>query len=380
VSAQEIVEDEGLSFSSRDWFRNIRNIPQSRILRQIRSHLIANTGWAIVIAVVHGITPSHIIDDMHISTVPHAIMASALALLLVFRNNAAYDRYWEARKVWGSCTNSSRSLARLALRTFEGVESKELFLEYLKAYPFMLKQRLHRIPNEDEMMFLKLSEDEIASMVLAPSPPQFVAQRLTQVLATEFSPDESRFDVHRAYYRTLMEQEIVHLVDQLGMCERIMGTPVPRSYSLHTSRLLSIYLFTLPPVLVPHTEWYTPFVVCAICWGLLGKKRLSAILYIFIFSLILSTPSLVFLFVPAIEAIAYDIEEPFASGSGKSRLPIEKYAARIRLDIERMHLLEQMPPPRLEVRESSTETLSSFMQRYQGSTISQETDEVGTRE
>jgi ion channel-forming bestrophin family protein len=75
--------------------------------------------------------------------------------------------------------------------------------------------------------------------------------------------------------RLQLEEEIGKLVDALGMCERILTTPVPRKYSRHTSRFLTVYLLTLPIVLVPHTEYMTAPIVGAICWGLLSIEAIA---------------------------------------------------------------------------------------------------------
>ncbi|CAN0158157.1 unnamed protein product, partial [Phaeothamnion confervicola] len=130
-------------YSNRDWWDNVINLPKSRLLEKIRGHLAFNTAWAAAVSLAHALTPSHVFDDLHVSTVPHTTMAGALSLLLVFRTNAAYDRFWEARKVWGSVTNTARNAARLSAVTMAGdEESVRLFCEYAKTFPYLLKQVL----------------------------------------------------------------------------------------------------------------------------------------------------------------------------------------------------------------------------------------------
>ncbi|CAM9830192.1 unnamed protein product, partial [Ectocarpus fasciculatus] len=78
-------------YGSSDWFANIQNLPKSRLLYNIKEHLAYNTAFAFCISMVHFLTPQHIIDDVHVSPIPHSIMSGALGLLLVFRTNAAYN-------------------------------------------------------------------------------------------------------------------------------------------------------------------------------------------------------------------------------------------------------------------------------------------------
>ncbi|CAM9312683.1 unnamed protein product, partial [Laminaria digitata] len=76
-------------------------------------------------------------------------------------------------------------------------------------------------------------------------------------------------------YRMEIEHGLTSLIDSLGMCERILTTPVPRGYSRHTSRFLTVYGVTLPIVLVPHTELFTAPVVAAVCWGLFSIEEIA---------------------------------------------------------------------------------------------------------
>mmetsp|Transcript_14872 Transcript_14872/g.22138 ORF Transcript_14872/g.22138 Transcript_14872/m.22138 type:complete len:390 (-) Transcript_14872:53-1222(-) len=293
-------------FSSSDWFENLKNLPSSRVTKDIFSHLMFNTAWAVAVTAFHMFTPQHYIDDFHISTVPHSIMAGSLALLLVFRTNASYDRFWEARKIWGYVTNVTRNLTRLAKANFEDEEVLYFFKEYLKAFPFLLKQHLQDVRNDDELEWLKekFSNEEFENIQSHPNPPVFVCSRMSEILKTQYSPDTEQIQTS-VFYRIKIEEGINLLIDYMGMCERILTTPVPRSYSRHTSRFLTMFLFTLPIVLVPHTEFGTPFVVFLVGWGLLS-----------------------------IEGIAYLIEQPFHPV--KNQLPMINYCLEMQRDLEKI--------------------------------------------
>nr|AFA52595.1 hypothetical protein [Vaucheria litorea] len=282
-------------FASNDWLDNIKNLPASKINKDITSHLWFNTGWAVLITCIHMFTPQHYIDDFHISTVPQTLMASALSLLLIFRNNAAYDRFWESRKVWGAITNTVRNLARLGKITIDDEEVLSLYKDYLRSYPFLLKQHLQNTRNDEELDWLKarLPKYEFENIQSNPNPPLLVLQRMSQILGTLFPPS-SKPSQAKVFYRIKIEECINLLSDCVGLCERILNTPVPRSYSRHTSRLLTVFLLTLPIVLVPHTEFGTPLVVLLMGWGMLS-----------------------------IEGIAYLIEQPFDATN--NQLPMINY-------------------------------------------------------
>ena len=90
-------------YAARDWGRNMRSLPQSLILRRISSPLLFNQLVTLACVISHAIavrTSGPLGEVARVSAVPHTLLGSALGLLLVFRTNAAYDRYWEARKQW----------------------------------------------------------------------------------------------------------------------------------------------------------------------------------------------------------------------------------------------------------------------------------------
>ncbi|KAG5187644.1 Bestrophin, RFP-TM, chloride channel-domain-containing protein [Tribonema minus] len=309
------------AFSSEDWLENVINLPKSRLLLSIQSHLLFNTAWAAAVSVVHGMTPEHYFDHVGDTTMPHSIMASALGLLLVFRSNASYDRFWEARKVWGCITNTTRNLARLTQSCMSDEDTTyRAMLEYLKAYPWLLKQHLQDTRDDTEFKWLALPESELELLLSNPNPPLMACERMTQVIQLAYGTcggsgvngGRCREDDTSVAYRLQMEVEVGKLVDFLGMCERILTTPVPRSYSRHTSRFLTVYLFTLPMVLVGHTGYWTAAVVGLICWGLLS-----------------------------IEGIAYYIEQPF--DAGRQQLPLASYCQKMYMDITRISSPTPLP-------------------------------------
>lgn len=112
---------------------------------------------------------------------------------------------------------------------------------------------------------------------------------------------------HDSVQSLYLQQLVGNLCDYLGMCERILTTPIPPSYSRHTSRFLSLYCLTLPLVLVQQLLLFTPAAVAAVCWGLFS-----------------------------IEEIGACIEMPFSSPDGAGQLPLDRYTKTQRRDIERM--------------------------------------------
>jgi len=255
-------------FTSQDWAQNLWTIPSSTILKNIQSHALWNSAWAVVITYMHS---QGIIGTLN--AMPHQLMATALGLLLVFRTNSAYDRFWEARKVWGAVVNTTRDVVRVSLIAIDDPYLRDRMVQLTMIFPFLLKQHLQNDPDLNEVKaFSTLTSEELSTLVLDANPPLRVCQRMGEVLALNY---EDRDDITTFNYRTYLDNEITKLIDFLGMCERIKLTPVPLSYSRHTSRFLTLYMATLPFVLVNIAGNMTPFVVLGMCWGLFSIEEIG---------------------------------------------------------------------------------------------------------
>ncbi|CAM9754609.1 unnamed protein product, partial [Hapterophycus canaliculatus] len=97
-------------YSSEAWWHNLRTLPSSVILHRIKHPLLAQTLWATAVSLIHAA-----LGGVHsMSIKPHTLLGSALGLLLVFRTNAAYQRFQEGRKLWEEVLNVSRDIARMS--------------------------------------------------------------------------------------------------------------------------------------------------------------------------------------------------------------------------------------------------------------------------
>ena len=98
-------------YTSADWLKCLLSLPYSFALQRVSSHLMANTIFSVAIWISYCVFPQtvkYLIAGLN--TIPHMLLGSALGLLLVFRTNTAYDRFWEARKLWGSLISRTREV------------------------------------------------------------------------------------------------------------------------------------------------------------------------------------------------------------------------------------------------------------------------------
>lgn len=223
----------------------------------------------------------------------HTLIGVALGLLIVFRNNCSYDRYWEGRKLWGGIVNSSRSLLRGAA-VFAGGEVGALG-GLVTAYALALKQHLR---NDKDLGEIRdhVSPEVFAQVSGAGNPPAAIAVHISRWIQARVT--EGKCDTVTAQS---LEANVRVIVDSQGGCERILRTPIPFAYAVHIKQLLFLYLLSLPFILVGEMGWVAIPSTAAIAFGLLG-----------------------------IEEAGVEIEDPF--GDDPNDLPIEAICATVGRD------------------------------------------------
>jgi putative membrane protein len=223
---------------------------------------IAAVGAALQLAIQAGLAVPRL------DPLGHTLLGVSLGLLIVFRTNSSYDRYWEGRKAWGTVVNASRNLARLTAAHTPTAAPQCATL--LAAYAVALKARLRRVDATPELRPL-LPEEWFARGAPPEQHTEALTHDLNQVIYGELSA--GRVNAQTA---PNMERLVADLVDQQGTCERILNTPIPFGHAAHINQLLMAYLLTLPLVLVPPQGWLGVGMATVIAFGLLGIEGVGA--------------------------------------------------------------------------------------------------------
>lgn len=181
---------------------------------------------------------------------PFNLTSFAMALLVTFRCNQSYDRWWEARKLWGGTVNSCRSLAREMLtgmrKSSPALCSRGLCL--IVAYVNVLAAHLQGLSDEylRGRLEQKLMKDEVELIMASKHKPGGVLHAMGQVNRAAQERGEIDNITH-----LLLSGYVHNLTDYMGACERILRTPMPLSITRHTSRFLMVWMGCLPFALVP---------------------------------------------------------------------------------------------------------------------------------
>ncbi|MGQ0637589.1 MAG: bestrophin family protein [Planctomycetaceae bacterium] len=207
--------------------------------------------------------------DTGLGVAPYEIVGAVLALLLVLRTNAGYDRWYEGRKLWGGIVNQSRNLAIIGLEYGPRDERwRDQFVRWTVAFSHVSRHSLRGERNLSDLQ--SLLGGRLADVAAAPHMPTFVAERLAKLLR------EARLGGGLDGYAFLQaEHERAQLIDHVGACERIQKTPLARVFSIKIRRFLFLYLAALPVGIVDKSGALTPLLTMLVAYPLLSLDQIG---------------------------------------------------------------------------------------------------------
>lgn len=189
--------------------------------------------------------------------IPLSLFGSAVGVLLAFRNTSSYARWWEARILWGSIVNNSRSWGRQVTTVMRGggedlrpVQREMVY--YQIAWVHALRQHLRKLDPLADITGV-LSAKEIDELRPEKNVPVAIQQRQSVLLRDALD----RGWIDSMQWRA-MDETMNDLVDAQGGAERIKNTPMPRQYDFLPQMVVHLYCVLLPLVMVSSLGWFTP--------------------------------------------------------------------------------------------------------------------------
>ncbi|MPV85419.1 bestrophin family protein [Ostreibacterium oceani] len=196
----------------------------------------------------------------------------ALSLFLGFRNNTAYERWWEGRNLWGQLIKETRSIARTTRSVMDNHVDADMIARidrYLICYPICLRHQCQGTKMDSEVID-RLLADEHAQILGKVNP----ANALLLMLSREIGQHYQQGKISDIIYQTLDSRiDAINLI-QAG-CERLNKTPVPFAYNLLLQRTAMLYCLLLPFGLVSHTVWATAPLTLLITYTFFGLDALA---------------------------------------------------------------------------------------------------------
>jgi ion channel-forming bestrophin family protein len=288
-----------INYNTRGWLSNIFVFKKADTLRQLFPMILLVGAYSA--GVVYLETCVLKLDqDSPVKhfTILQTLLSFVISMLLVFRTNTAYDRWWEGRKLWGALVNNCRNMAikMNAILPHNDTKNRLFFQRIIPIFPAAL--HLHLQSETTRLALDTVPHPEIPDFDHSKHVPNQVAS----LIATK---------IHLLYKEQVItgdqlitvNAELQSLLDICGACERIKNTPIPYSYSVFIKKFIFIYILTLP-IGLSFTLGY----------------------------LIAPVAAFVFYVLASLEMIAEEIEDPF--GKDENDLPLKKIADNIKKNVE----------------------------------------------
>jgi putative membrane protein len=281
------------------------------VVPQIAPQIAATMAVAGIVTYFHGVFFTR---DLTFTVTPFTIMGLALSIFLGFRNTAAYDRYWEGRRLWGDLIITSRTLARQVFSLIgDSVEMDVPGLRRRMIYKTIgfAHALRHYLRCSDAAVDLKplLEPDDLHAVLRSTNRPQAIVRSLggdlRECLARHLVADPLAVS---------LDASLDNLDRVLAGCERLRTTPIPFSYTLLLHRTAYLYCFLLPFGLVDTVGLATPLVVGLVSYTFFG-----------------------------LDALGDEIEEPF--GIAPNDLPIGAMCRTIEINLREALGEQDLPAP-----------------------------------
>lgn len=285
-----------INYNPKSWVKLIFAIHKSDTLRILWKELIYIGLFTLLVAYVElRYFPNSKLLGGLISV--YSLIGFVISLLLVFRTNTAYDRWWEGRKKWGCMVNDTRNLAVKVNMLDLNDQSRDYFRRMIANFVFAMKEHLRSGVNMEE---LDLTDDERRHIERQGHIPMEIVNGMYQ----EVQLQKQKGLISDADF-FVIDRNLNAFLDNLGACERIRNTPIPFSYSLFIKKFIFIYVVTMPLAFVTNFGYW------------------SALIATFMFYVLVS-----------MEVLAEEIEDPF--GTDANDLPTDELCVKIRGNVNQV--------------------------------------------
>ena len=284
------------SYNPKDWISFIFHLSKADTFRKLIPMMIIIGLYSGIIAYLE-IEYWNLPDSSHVKNISimHGMLGFVISLLLAYRTNTAYDRWWEGRKLWGSLVNNSRNLSIKLSAMLQEEKDRHFFRKIIPSYASILHKHLN-----DRDTSLQLFDDLDEEIDHHKHKPNQVAKMMFHKINDLYVSKKITGD-----QLIILNAELLSFTDICGACERIKNTPIPYSYSAFIKKFIFIYVLTLPFGYVFSLGYYVIPVV------------------VFIFYVLAS-----------LELIAEEIEDPF--GMDANDLPTKKMSENIKKHVEEL--------------------------------------------
>lgn len=282
-----------INYNPKSWLKLIFAIHKSDTLQMLWKELLYMGLFTLFIAYIelHYFPKAYFLKEL-VSV--YSLIGFVISLLLVFRTNTAYDRWWEGRRKWGELVNDTRNLSVKFASLLDDKSDRETWVRLIPSFVFAMKEHLRKGIIWEQ---LSLNPEEFESV----RDKKHVPLAIVQLMYAEIRSLKKQGKISEQEF-IVLDTNLHALMNSCGACERIKNTPIPYSYSLFLKKFIFVYVTTMPLAFVTTFGYY------------------AALIATFVFYVLVS-----------IEVLAEEIEDPF--GTDDNDLPTDDLAERIKVTV-----------------------------------------------
>jgi ion channel-forming bestrophin family protein len=253
--------------TNKHFLGDIKHLTRSWTMRK----MLRSTLAVALITTAFSIIVEETALDIHAPSTIFSLLGIVLSVLLVFRTNTAYDRWWEGRKQWGALVNNCRNMAIMTQAIFpeDDYKSRHEMATLISNFCIALKEHLRQGTRTDEL--IHLSAQQLEAYGKRAHIPNYISTLIHQKVQLMYrSGAISGADVRN------MKPHLQALLDIAGACERIKKTPIPFSYSVYIKLLILAYSLMLPFGLIRDFSYFTIPLVTFIFFTFIGIEMMAS--------------------------------------------------------------------------------------------------------
>lgn len=278
-----------INYNPKSWVTLIFAFHRSDTFRMLWKEIIYIGLFTLAIAFVEIHFFPDVVQLEKLITV-YSLIGFVISLLLVFRTNTAYDRWWEGRRKWGEVVNDTRNMAVKLSPLLKEKSDRDFFARMISNFAVSMKEHLRLGIDLDELSLMPDEKNKLINRNHVPT-------AIVELMYRRLKLHREKGEISDVEFLSI-DKNLNALLDSIGACERIKNTPIPFSYSLFIKKFIFIYVTTLPLAFVVQFGYF------------------SALIATFVFYVLVS-----------MEVLAEEIEDPF--GTDDNDLPTDQLCERI---------------------------------------------------
>ncbi len=253
--------------TNKNWLSDIRHLFRSWTMTKI----IRAVMWIGLYCTAVAVIEIELIEVLpQFSSSIFSLLGIVLSILLVFRTNTAYDRWWEGRNHWGALVNHTRNLAVMAQITFpsEDRNEKHRLATLLSNFAITLKEHLRAGVKTEEL--INLNDSDKKNYPTISHLPSHISVQIHKLIEHQYR--EKRISAEDVLN---FKPHLQALLDITGACERIRKTPIPFSYNVYLKIFITAYAVLLPFSLLSEFGYWSIPAVMFVFFAFIGVEMMA---------------------------------------------------------------------------------------------------------